>query len=99
MVAAYTNLATDLPQGDMYDVAYTNPVEVVLPRPLVEFGAVLQDVAKRLLLLNGALCNLHRSYVRAQATEAALAIISMERSKCRRQAIARACVWGKRCNR
>lgn len=72
MIAAYTNLANDLPQGDMYDVAYTDPVEVVLPRLLVEFGAVLQDVAKRLLLLNVALRDLHRSYVRAQATEAAL---------------------------
>jgi hypothetical protein len=72
MIEAYTNLAYDLPQGDMYDVEYTEPVEVVLPKPLVEFGAVLQDFAKRLLLLNMALRNLHLSYVRAQATEAVL---------------------------
>jgi len=72
MIEAYTNLANDLPQGDMYDVEYTEPVEVVLPKPLVEFGAVLQDFAKRLLLLNVALRDLHLSYVRAQATEAAL---------------------------
>ena len=72
MSAAYTNLAGDLPQGDMYDVEYTEPVEVVLPHPLTEFEAVLQDVARRLLSLNLALRNLHLSYVRAQATEAAL---------------------------
>jgi len=72
MIAAYTNLANDLPQGDMYDVEYTEPVEVVLSQPLIEFGAVLQDFAKRVLLLNVALRNLHLSYVRAQATEAVL---------------------------
>jgi hypothetical protein len=72
MSTGYTNLATDLPQGDMYDVEYTEPVQVVLPKPLIEFGAVLQDFAKRLLLLNVALRNLHLSYVRAQATEAVL---------------------------
>lgn len=73
MVEAYANLANDLPQGDMYDVEYTETIAVVLPKPSIEFGAVLQDFAKRLLLLNAALCNLHLSYVRAQATEAALA--------------------------
>ncbi len=46
MVAAYTNLATDLPQGDMYDIAYTDPVEVVLPRPLVEFGRAVPNSNK-----------------------------------------------------
>jgi len=73
MVEASANLANDLPQGDMYDVEYTEPIAVVLPKPSVEFGAVLQDFAKRLLLLNAALRNLHLSYVHAQATEAALA--------------------------
>lgn len=73
MVEAYANLANDLPQGDMYDVEYTEPIAVVLPKPSVDFGAVLQDFAKRLLLLVAALHNLHLSYVRAQATEAAIA--------------------------
>jgi hypothetical protein len=71
-IASYTNLASDLPQGDMYDVEYTEPVEVAPSHPITEFDAVLQDFAKRLLLLNAALRNLHLSYVRAQATEAAL---------------------------
>jgi hypothetical protein len=72
MSAAYTNIATDLPQGDMYDVEYTEPIVVVLPHPLTEFDAVLQEVARRLLLLTVSLRNLHLSYVRAHATEAAL---------------------------
>jgi hypothetical protein len=73
MVTAYTNLVNDLPDGDMYDVKYTEPVNVSLPKPLDEFGAILQDFARRLLLLNAALHNLHLSYMHAQATENALA--------------------------
>src|SRR5579875_154306 len=69
---AYTQLAVDLPPGDMYTVEDTDPIEMVLPQPGSEFGAVLQDGARHLLLLHLALRNLHLSSVRAQATEAVL---------------------------
>ncbi len=72
LVGAYTQLASELLQGDMYDVEYTEPVEITLPKSPVEFGSVLQDFSKRLLLLRAALRNLHLSYTRSLATDAAL---------------------------
>lgn len=72
LVAAYAKLATDLPEGDMYTVAYTDPVNVVLPPTQVEFTAVMQVVAKRLLLLRLVVRDLHCSSVRARALEAVL---------------------------
>ena len=72
LIAAYADLGTDLPQGDMYTVAYTDPVEIALPQSHVEFVEASQDLARHLLLLHLALRNLHRSSVRAQAVEAVL---------------------------
>jgi hypothetical protein len=56
----------------MYDVEYTEPVEITLAPSTNEFQAVLQDFTTCLLSLRVALRNVHLSYVRLQATDVAL---------------------------
>jgi hypothetical protein len=72
MAQAYADLASDLAPGDMYDVEYTEPVEIMLAPPANEFQAALQSFTMCLLSLRAALRNVHLSYVRLQATDAAL---------------------------
>ena len=72
MAQAYADLASDLAPGDMYDVEYTEPVELTLAPSSKEFQAVLKDFTIGLLSLRAALRNVHLSSVRSQATEVAL---------------------------
>ncbi|GCF09697.1 hypothetical protein [Dictyobacter arantiisoli] len=69
---AYTNLANNPSQEDMYNIAITEPIQISLPVTEIEFEIVLEDLTKHLLYLYSALHNLHLSYARFQSAKVAL---------------------------
>lgn len=69
IVQAYNNLITEPQHEDMYNVAMTEPIRLLLTPTEIDFEIVLQDLTKHFLYLHSALRNLQLSYARYQAAK------------------------------